>query len=265
MENFNHALVTGASRGLGRQIAYLLSSQVKKITIAGRDQNALDETRNHLKNKLKFSGDVDIWKVDLSDRLFFEKAENLPKGVDLLINNAGLGFCNKIEKMNWSEMQKMISVNVESLTFLAWHYAQSMKSNGRGMVLNISSVGSYIPMPYFSVYSGTKSYVTNFSVAMNEELSGTGVKVKVLHPGGINTDFVYRSGLQKSILVVNKKFIASPEYVAQKALKLINSSSAIGTDSFVNQILILLSGLISKKSLAHSTEKIYSQFLPNSK
>ncbi len=173
-----NALITGASAGIGREFARQLASRARSMILVARRDERLIELADELQRehpKLV----VHIRKVDLGDlvhlQAFLESLDREKLGVDLLINNAGLGDSGPFAKSDPVRNEEMTVVNVAALTLLTRHFVPQMIAKRRGGILNVSSSAGFLPIPGFAVYAATKAYVTSFSEALRAELRETGV------------------------------------------------------------------------------------------
>jgi uncharacterized protein len=186
------ALITGASAGIGRELARQLAPRASVLVLVARRTTRLEELCDELKAKYP-AIQVHVFPTDLSkhksvsqlcDRL---QENNLVP--DILINNAGLGDRGSFVSGDFGRVNDMTQVNVVSLTLLTRKLLPAMVAAKRGAILNVSSSASFLPMPGFAVYAATKAYVTSFSEALRAELRGSGVSVSALCPGPVHTEF----------------------------------------------------------------------------
>lgn len=190
------ALITGASSGIGAEFARQLAPECRQLVLVARRAGRLDDlaarltvTRPELKVRV-FAADLN----DPDDRerlLAWLASERLIP--DLLVNNAGMGDYGEVATAEWSKLEAMIRLNVESLTWLTHAVVPAMIAAGGGAVLNVSSLASVLPIPDFAVYAATKSYVTSFSEALRLELRDHGIAVTALCPGPVHTEFGERA------------------------------------------------------------------------
>ncbi len=191
-----YTLITGASGGLGEEFAKQLAAKKKDLILVARSKDKLDNLANTLSKQHGIK--TEVIALDLAD---LNSAENLYKAtqdqqfeIDALINNAGFGYSGLFEDEEMQNVQNMIILNILTLTKLCKLYLPQLKKF-KGRILNLSSVAGFQPVPKFNVYSATKSYVLNFSEALNEELKDSGVSVTTLAPGATLTEFQSRSGM----------------------------------------------------------------------
>ncbi len=186
------ALVTGASAGIGREIARVLAREVGTLVLVARREDRLAELAAELG---KAHGDLRVLvrAVDLADRAatgaMLDALEREGVATDVLVNNAGFGDRTLFEKSGWTKTEQMLELNVVSATFLLHRLIPPMIGRGFGAVLNVGSTAGMFPSPGLGVYSATKAYVNLLSEALHAELAGTGVSVTVLCPGPVPTEF----------------------------------------------------------------------------
>ena len=187
-----HALVTGASAGIGREFARQLGGRAATLVLVARRKERLEELRAELiarHPQLR----VEIRTADLAQHEAVEAliswATTQRPTIDLLINNAGLGDLGAFATADRAKIDAMLQVNMVALTRLTRGLLPAMLAQKRGAILNVSSSASFLPIPNFAVYAATKAYVTSFSEALRSELRGTGVGVTALCPGPVRTEF----------------------------------------------------------------------------
>jgi len=185
------ALVTGASSGIGLAFARLLAARGADLVVTARREAELDKLAAELRQAHGRKVTVlplDLAQPDAAARLF-EATEGAGTTVDVLINNAGFGTHKDFAATPWDTLGRQIQLNVVTLTELSHRFARAMVARRRGHMLNISSVGAYLPVPGYATYAAGKAYVRNFSEALAAELAPHGVRVTCLCPGATETEF----------------------------------------------------------------------------
>ena len=167
-------LITGASFGIGETFAYRLNDLGANLILTARSKDKLDKMALEMKHAQVISG-------DLSDPMFpdvlYSEIKKMNLTVDILINNAGFGFSGLFLDSSMKNYEEMLNVNVFSLTKLTHLFLKDMVSNKKGGIINISSLASFQPIPYFSIYAATKAYVTSFTMSLYEEYRDEGLIV----------------------------------------------------------------------------------------
>lgn len=185
------ALVTGASSGIGAELARQLAPRAKTIILVARRRERLDELADELR-ALRAELTVHVKPCDLTDRAALTKLVDdvlAAHDVDILINNAGLGDIGMFDMAPWDKTERMLELNMRALTYLTHRLARPMVERRRGGILMVSSGFGLSFMPGFATYVGTKHYVTGFTESLRLELKPEGVLVTQVCPGPVATEF----------------------------------------------------------------------------
>lgn len=190
-----YALVTGASSGIGYELAKLFAKDGKNIVVVARSQDKLEGLKKEIESE--YGTSVRVLPKDLSDpkapQEIFSELEKEHIEVDVLINNASFGVYGMFSDNDLQQELDMIQVNITSLTHLTKLFLRKMLENKSGHILNVGSIGSFVPVPFEAVYGASKSFVLTLSEALANELRGTGVSVTCLCPGVTDTGFYERA------------------------------------------------------------------------
>jgi uncharacterized protein len=194
------ALITGASAGIGAELARVLAADHDLILTARRA-----EQLHALAAELTQRGaSCRVFPADLADpaapRALFDAVSSAGFAVDVLVNNAGFGDLGAFADADLGKMLRMVQVNVTALTELTGLFLPGMRERRRGHILNVGSVAGFQPGPLMAVYYATKAYVNSFSEALSAELRGSGVTATVLCPGPVATEFATVAGMQSTRL-----------------------------------------------------------------
>jgi short-subunit dehydrogenase len=196
------ALVTGASSGIGKELARLAAADGYDLILVARRQERLETLAREI--SVTHGVSARVIARDLADpatpRQIFEELERERTAVDVLVNNAGLGIYGRFWKTDLSRQLEVIQVNMVALTELTGLLLPGMVSRKRGRIVNIASTAAFQPGPYMAVYYATKAYVLSFSEAIAEELSETGVTVTAVCPGPTITEFQEAAGIEDTWL-----------------------------------------------------------------
>jgi hypothetical protein len=218
-----YALVTGASSGIGYELAKLFAHDGKNIVVVARSQDRLEKLKTEIENKSGTKVIVlvkDLSKADAPQEIFSE-LEKKNINVDVLVNNAGFPVHGKFAETDLKEELNMIQVNITALTHFTKLFMKKMVDNKSGWILNVASTAGFSPFPLFSIYAATKAYVLSFTEALANELQGTGVSVTCLCPGPTDTRFYERGDagnakFAKTMKMMDAAKVASIGYTALK-------------------------------------------------
>jgi short-subunit dehydrogenase len=180
------ALVTGASAGLGVEVARQLSARGHRLVLAARRKDRLEQLAKELGNARAVA--IDLSKTSAVANLMAD-IESHGEAVDLLVNNAGYGLIGRFAELDAARQRQMIELNVTSLTGLCRAVAPQMIARKSGAILNVASTAAFQPGPKMAVYFATKAFVLSLTEALHEELKPHGVKVSCLCPGPTRTEF----------------------------------------------------------------------------
>ncbi|MDY6321935.1 MAG: SDR family oxidoreductase [Succinivibrio sp.] len=211
----NLALVTGASQGLGYELARCHAAQGGDLVITARDQARLDEVKAEIEKSsgVRVTAIAQDLSLPGSAQTLYLKIRAQGLKVETLINNAGAGCDGSFADQPLDDDLALLTLNIMALTVLTKLFLKDMLSGNGGRILNVSSIASLLPGPYMGIYYASKAYVTSFTKALWQETHGSKVSVTALLPGPMATGFVKASRLQHS--AVASWFTARPEAVAR--------------------------------------------------
>jgi len=210
----NTALITGASSGIGAELAKYHASKNGDVVLVARSEDKLNKLKSELEKTFDIKASVivaDLAQSDSADKIF-ATTEEAGLQIDVLINNAGFGGHGKFHDRDLVKDQAMMQVNMASLVNLTHLYLQGMVSRKHGKILHVASTAAFMPGPLQAVYYATKSFVVSFSQAIAKELEGMGVTSTALCPGAVATGFV-KAGDLEGVDIWDKA--ATPESVAK--------------------------------------------------
>lgn len=197
-----YTLITGASFGIGLELAKIFASKKNNLILTARSKDNLEVIAKELKEK--YNIEVEVIPKDLASPTapneIYEEIKRKNIFVDVLINNAGFGLYGEFKSNELQKELDMIQVNITSLTVLTKLFLPKMIENKNGKILNVASVAAFQPGPLMAIYYATKAYVLSFSEAIANELNNTGVTVSCLCPGPTITEFQNRAKLEASRL-----------------------------------------------------------------
>lgn len=242
------ALITGASSGIGKDIACILGNLGYDLIVVARRKNILNELKKEVKTN------VLVIPLDLSEEDNLETLWNAVKDedIDILVNNAGFGLFGEFDKTDLDTEFKMIDVNIKAVHYLTKKFLIKFKEKNSGHILNVASSAGFMAGPKLSTYYATKNYVLRLTEAIYEELNvdKSNVKISCLCPGSVDTEFnkVAHGEFHTSSL--------SSEYVAKYAIKEMFKNKLYIIPSFKMKAAVFLTRLAPRKILLKITYKI---------
>jgi short-subunit dehydrogenase len=245
------ALITGASSGIGRELAKLVAKDCSMLVLVARSLNRLQELKQELETTYPVSVKVvtkDLSKAAAAHEIYVE-LEREHVSVDILINVAGFGGYGAFVETDWRKEEKMIGVNILATTEMTKLFAKGMVDRKSGKIMNVSSTAAFEPGPLMSVYYASKAYVLSFSEAIANELSGTGVTVTALCPGPTATGFARAAGIANSRLFKYAP-VASAEDVARYGYRAMMKGKTVAIHGMMNKVMAFSVRLAPEKLLA---------------
>jgi short-subunit dehydrogenase len=231
------ALVTGASSGIGAEFARQLAAQGMDVVIVARREGRLAELAAEVEKKHRVRAVAiakDLSAATAPAEVFAETAER-NMTVDWLVNNAGFGTSGRFAGLPLEREMEEIHLNVGALVALTRLYLPAMVARGRGHVVNLGSIGSFVPTPYMATYSATKAFILSFSEAVAAEVSGNGVHVLALCPGATKTEFQDVAGVSEKVPEFS---YMSAEEVVRQAIAAVKSGKRTLVPGWMNKIMI---------------------------
>lgn len=195
-------LITGASSGIGMELAKLFAADGSDLVLVARREDRLNELAEDLKSK--HGVEVYVLPKDLTQKSapdeIYNQLENENIQIDVVVNNAGFGNKGHIADLDLNLQLDMIQVNLVALTHLTRLFIPGILERGHGGILNVGSLAGFQPGPNLAVYFATKAYVLSFTEALAEEISNPNIKISCLAPGPVKTEFGEKSDLEDSLL-----------------------------------------------------------------
>lgn len=234
----NTALITGASNGIGLELAKIHASKGGDLVLVARNKSKLEELKIALEKQFKIS--VLILAKDLSmpnaAMEIYEETTKLNIQVDYLINNAGFGDFGMFVETDWNKELQMINLNITTLTLFTKLYLQDMVKRRSGKMMNVASTAAFQPGPKMAIYCATKAYVLSFSEAVSNEVSDKRITITALCPGATETGFKTAAALDESKLFKDKKLPTAKE-VAKYGYDAMIKGKAVAIHGMLNYIL----------------------------
>ncbi len=231
------ALVTGASAGIGRELARIAATDGHDLVLVARRRDRLEALAAELTTA--HGVHVTVIDADLSDRAtpatIAERLRNENKPVDFLINNAGFGNCGLFAEAVLEREVEMIHLNIRALLQLTHLFLPEMLARKSGRILNVASVAGFVPGPYMATYYASKAFVLSFTEALSHELGGTGVTITASCPGPTATEFSAVAGSNKAKL--SRLGVADAAPVALHAYRAMMAGKVVAIPGLMNKLI----------------------------
>ncbi len=251
------ALITGASNGIGLELAKVHASKGDNLVLVARSKSKLDELKSELETKFKIKVHTigkDLSAANSAQEVYDETQQNGIQ-VDYLINNAGFGEFGMFTETDWAKEAQMISLNINTLTHFCKLYLKGMVARQSGKIMNVASTAAFQSGPTMAVYYATKAYVLSFSEAIDNEVRDKGVTVTALCPGATESGFQAAAAMEESALIKGKKLPTSQE-VAEYGYKAMMKGKTVAIHGTMNWILANSVRFLPRSVVVKTTRKI---------
>ncbi len=254
--NNKYALITGATSGIGLELAKVFAANGYDLVIVARNENELASTANFLRS----DRDIDIITIakDLFDvkNAFALYDEVKAKGINIevLVNDAGQGQYGEFVDTDIERELAIIQLNVASVVVLTKQFLKDMVSSGKGKILNVASIAGKLPGPLQAVYHATKSFVHSFTIAVREEVKETGVSLTSLLPGATDTDFFRKADMERS-KIVQEGTLDDPAKVAQDGYDALIAGDSMVVSGMKNKMQVAMGNIMPDSAVAHKLHK----------
>ncbi|MGI8632850.1 MAG: SDR family NAD(P)-dependent oxidoreductase [Solirubrobacterales bacterium] len=253
------SLVTGASAGIGQEIARELARRGRDLVITARRKERLEE----LSEQLQADHGVSVWVVPadlatedgrqtLTDAISKEKL-----WVDVLVNNAGYGSGGRFDTLDAVSETTMVGLNCEAVVALCAEYLPAMIDRGAGAVLNIASIVAFQPLPRQATYAATKAFVLSYSQALNAEMGPLGITVTAFCPGVTSSEFAEQGGITEAESQTPGFLLASSEDTAHAAVQALDDGDRVSVHGAANRAVSLAGSLTPNSLLLPLAERWY--------
>ena len=256
--NIKYTLITGASTGIGYELAKLFAKDKHNLILVSRNKIKLESVKNELE---KYNIDIKILALDLLKsediKNIFNYVEINKLNIDILVNNAGIGTFGDFNDIEWKKDEELIDINIKALTQLTKYFLPKILECKNGGILNVASTAAFCSGPRMAAYYASKAYVLNLTEAIYEEYKDNGIKISCLCPGPVKTSFQGKAGIKKSEAA--KKYLMDAEEVAKVCYKDFNKGKLIIIPGMKNKLLVmgnkLLPRSISRKIILKTNRK----------
>lgn len=252
-----HALITGATSGIGYELAKLFAKDGYNLVLVARNEENLWHTAKEME-QLNDGIHTHIIAADLFDKdaaqKVYEKTTELGITVNVLVNDAGQGEWGRFIKTDLQRELDIIQLNISSLVSLTKFYLKEMMERNEGRILQLASSVSKAPSPYLSVYAATKAFVLSFTEALIEELEDTDVTVTALLPDATDTDFFHKAKAENTV-TYKEKDLYTPEEVAEAGYAGLMSGDSTVIPGFMNKAQAAMNVVMPDGAIAANMHK----------
>jgi short-subunit dehydrogenase len=256
--NTSYALITGASKGIGKSIAKELAKRRIDVLLVARLEAELGELALSLQKEYGIKANYLVH--DLSQAGAAQKVADWCSQhsyrVHILVNNAGYALWGPFASLSLQEQLNMLQLNMQTLVEMSYLFIPQLKKHPKAYLLNVGSIASYQAVPALSLYAASKAFVLSFSRGLRYELKGSPISVTCLCPGPVNTHFLERAGMQ----FLQKKsdmFGMSPDSVAKQAVKGMFKRKSEVIPGFLNQVMALCIPIVPKRLVEGIAASLY--------
>ncbi len=254
-----YALITGASKGIGKAIATELARRHYNVLLVARSASQLQELAKQLSETHGIQAAhlaVDLSAAGAAQQVF-DWCESQNYTVQMLVNNAGYGLSGPFDKYTVAEQENMMAVNMTALMQLCRLFLPVLKQQPKAYILNIASSAAYQAVPGLSLYAATKAFVLTFSRGLHQELRKTSVSVTAVSPGSTDTDFATRAQVGEKALKAAEQVNMTPEAVAKIAVDSMLAGKVEVITGVVNKLGAFAAWLLPKGFVERTAGKIY--------
>jgi short-subunit dehydrogenase len=258
------ALITGASRGIGRELALGLAQRGYDLLLVARSEAQLQALAQEAQTKHQRTAHVlalDLTQPDAAGQVATWAEQHASSGLAVLVNNAGYGLWGRFEQLGLPEQLNMLQLNLSLPVQLTYALLPQLRQAGRGYILNVASTAAYQAVPSLTVYAASKAFVLSFSRGLRYELKDSGISVTCLSPGATDTDFGNRAGMGDELQAVANKVSMTPAAVATAGLKALFAGEAELIPGVLNKVSTGLTSVVPKGIVEKIAAGIYEKYL----
>lgn len=256
------ALITGGSKGIGKEIALELAKRKYNLLLVARSESELETTAKEISERYEVN--VFTFPCDLSEkgaaRKVLEWVESNKYPIEILVNNAGYGIWGYFEKLSLEEQMKMLQVNNAVLVELTYLFIPILSNSNKSYILNVASTAAYQAVPALSLYAASKAFVLLFTRGLRHELKRKNISVSCLSPGATSTNFTNRAGMQ-AMEALAEKFSMKADAVAKIAVKGLFKGKAEIIPGFSNWFSVKAIDFLPKSLIENIAASLYTKHL----
>lgn len=258
------ALITGASRGIGRALALGLAQRGYDLLLVARSADQLQALAHEVQARYQRQAQVlalDLTQPEAAAQVATWAGHAATDGLAVLVNNAGYGLWGRFEQLNLEEQLNMLQLNLNLPVQLTYALLPLLRRAARGYVLNVASTAAYQAVPSLTLYAASKAFLLSFSRGLRYELKGSTVSVTCLSPGATTTDFGNRAGMGTELQAVANKVSMTATQVAEAGLKALFAGKAEFIPGVLNKVSAGLTSVVPKPIVEKIAAGIYEKYL----
>ncbi len=253
-----YALITGASRGIGRHLAVELARRGFDLVLVARSEELMDDLKSELESahKIQVTLIVSDLSVPLAGEALYARVRQTMPVPDVLINNAGFGAFGTFHDADDHHLHRLIQVNIVTLTSLMRQVLADMLVRGAGRIMNVASCAAFNPGPLMAVYFATKAYVLHLSEAVAQECAGSGVTVTALCPGATATGFHRTAGFPEDSWLFAPPMAERPELVARYGARALFAGRRVAIPGIANKLSVIAIRFLPRRVAVILTHRV---------
>lgn len=255
-QNVKHALITGATSGIGYELAKIFAQNGYNLVLVARNEENLREVAREFEQNGRIHTHIiaaDLFQPDAAQKVY-EKTTELGITVNILVNDAGQGEWGRFIKTDLQREIDLVQLNIISLMSLTKFYLKEMVDRNEGRILQLASSVSKAPSPYLSVYAATKAFVLSFTEALAEELSESEVTITALQPDATDTDFFHKAKAENTV-TYKERDLYSPEEVAKAGYEGLMNGETTVLPGFMNKTQAAMNTVMPDSAIASNMSK----------
>lgn len=256
----NYALITGASKGIGRSLATVLAEKKYNLILVARSTSELQVVSSELISK--YGVQVEYLALDLSTPTaageLFEWVQKNGFNISILINNAGYAVWGEYGKTSLDDQNRMLQVNMQTPAALCHYFLPMLQQQPAAYIMNVASTAAYQAVPTLSTYAASKAFMLLFTRGLRADMQGTNVSVTCLSPGPVNTNFIDRAGMQ-AIKATAEKYGMMPDEVARIAVKGMFAKKSEIVPGFLNAATAFFTRIVPKAMVEKIAGNLYKK------
>jgi len=255
-QNVKHALITGATSGIGYELAKIFAQNGYNLVLVARNEENLREVAKEFEQNGNIHTHiiaVDLFLPDAAQKVY-KKTSELGIAINILVNDAGQGEWGRFIKTDLQREIDLVQLNIISLMSLTKFYLKEMVDRNEGRILQLASSVSKAPSPYLSVYAATKAFVLSFTEALAEELSESEVTITALQPDATDTDFFHKAKAENTV-TYKERDLYSPEEVAKAGYEGLMNGETTVLPGFMNKTQAAMNTVMPDSAIASNMSK----------